>query len=176
MAWVELDEWEPWNKLALVVAVLLGSLLLLTRPLVWKVDASWLGIIVFVPLAVCCVRWLLRWPANGGQGGAGAHNKFKSNMSRVMWGVLLACVMTRVAVNGIVLATLLPMPPVLVQARVLETRGSRSGFNTWVLELENGTQFDVEYGFLRNAPQEMIGQTVRVKVRENRLGYYVEAE
>ena len=52
MAWFELDEWEPWNKLALVVAVLLGSLLLLTRPLVWKVDASWLGIIVFVPLAV----------------------------------------------------------------------------------------------------------------------------
>lgn len=40
MAWFELDEWEPWNKLALVVAVLLGSLLLLTRPLVWKVDAS----------------------------------------------------------------------------------------------------------------------------------------
>ena len=169
MAWFEPDEWEPWNKLALVVAVLLGSLLLLTRPLVWKADASRLGIIVFVPLAVCCVRWLLRWPASGGQGAAGADNKFKSKMSRVMWGVLLACVMTRVA-------TLLPMPSVLVQARLLETRGSRSGFNTWVLELENGTQFDVEYGFLRNAPQEMIGQTVRVKVRENRLGYYVEAE
>ena len=157
MAWFELDEWEPWNKLALVVAVLLGSLLLLTRPLVWKVDASWLGIIVFVPLAVCCVRWLLCWPASGGQGGAGADNKFKSKMSRVMWGVLLACVMTRVAVNGIVLATLLPMPPVLVQARLLETRGSRSGFNTWVLELENDMQFDVEYGFLRNALQKMIG-------------------
>ena len=60
MAWFEPDEWEPWNKLALVVAVLLGSLLLLTRPLVWKADASRLGIIVFVPLAVCCVRWLLR--------------------------------------------------------------------------------------------------------------------
>ena len=59
MAWFEPDEWEPWNKLALVVAVLLGSLLLLTRPLVWKADASRLGIIVFVPLAVCCVRWLL---------------------------------------------------------------------------------------------------------------------
>lgn len=176
MAWFEPDEWEPWNKLALVVAVLLGSLLLLTRPLVWKADASRLGIIMFVPLAVCCVRWLLRWPLNRGQGGAGVNNKFKSNMSRVMWGVLLACVMTRVAVNGIVLATLLPLQPALVQARLLETRGSRSGFNTWVLELENGTQFDVEYGFLRNAPQEMIGQTVRVKVRENRLGYCVEAE
>lgn len=176
MAWFEPDEWEPWNKLALVVAVLLGSLLLLTRPLVWKADASRLGIIMFVPLAVCCVRWLLRWPLNRGQGGAGVNNKFKLNMSRVMWGVLLACVMTRVAVNGIVLATLLPLQPALVQARLLETRGSRSGFNTWVLELENGTQFDVEYGFLRNAPQEMIGQTVRVKVRENRLGYCVEAE
>lgn len=176
MAWFEPDEWEPWNKLALVVAVLLGSLLLLTRPLVWKADASRLGIIMFVPLAVCCVRWLLRWPLNRGQGGAGVNNKFKSNMSRVMWGVLLACVMTRVAVNGIVLGTLLPLQPALVQARLLETRGSRSGFNTWVLELENGTQFDVEYGFLRNAPQEMIGQTVRVKVRENRLGYCVEAE
>ena len=125
MAWFELDEWEPWNKLALVVAVLLGSLLLLTRPLVWKADASRLGIIVFVPLAVCCVRWLLRWPASGGQGAAGADNKFKSKMSRVMWGVLLACVMTRVAINGIVLATLLPMQPALVQARLLETRGSR---------------------------------------------------
>ncbi|VDH00682.1 Uncharacterised protein [Helicobacter pametensis] len=176
MAWFKMSEWEWWNKLALVVAVLLGSLLLLTRPLVWKADASRLGIIVFVPLAVCCVRWLLRWPANGGQGGAGAHNKFKSNMSRVMWGVLLACVMTRVAVNGIVLATLLPLPPALVQARLLEIRGSRSGFNTWVLELEDGTQFDVEYGFLRSAPREMIGQTVRVEMRENRLGYYVEAE
>ena len=176
MAWFEPDEWEPWNKLALVVAVLLGSLLLLTRPLVWKADASRLGIIVFVPLAVCCVRWLLRWPLNRGQGGAGVNNKFKSNMSRVMWGVLLACVMTRVAVNGIVLATLLPLQPALVQARLLETRGSRSGFNTWVLELENGAQFDVEYGFLRSAPREMIGQTVWVKVRENRLGYYVEAE
>ena len=76
MAWFEPDEWEPWNKLALVVAVLLGSLLLLTRPLVWKADASRLGIIVFVPLAVCCVRWLLRWPLNGRQGGAGADNKF----------------------------------------------------------------------------------------------------
>ena len=97
-------------------------------------------------------------------------------MSRVMWGVLLACVMTRVAVNGIVLATLLPLQPALVQARLLETRGSRSGFNTWVLELEDGAQFDVEYGFLRSAPREMIGQTVRVKVWENRLGYYVEAE
>ena len=176
MAWFEPNEWEPWNKLALVVAVLLGSLLLLTRPLVWKADTSRLGIIVFVPLAVCCVRWLLRWPANGGQGGAGADNKFKSNMSRVMWGVLLACVMTRVAVNGIVLATLLPLQPALVQARLLETRGSRSGFNTWVLELEDGAQFDVEYGFLRSATREMIGQMVRVKVRENRLGYYVEAE
>jgi len=176
MAWFELDEWEPWNKLALVVAVLLGSLLLLTRPLVWKADASRLGIIVFVPLAVCCVRWLLRWPASGGQGAAGADNKFKSKMSRVMWGVLLACVMTRGAINGIVLATLLPLQPALVQARLLETRGSRSGFNTWVLELEDGAQFDVEYGFLRSAPRKMIGQTVRVKVRENRLGYYVEAE
>ena len=176
MAWFEPDEWEPWNKLALVVAVLLGSLLLLTRPLVWKADASRLGIIVFVPLAVCCVRWLLRWSLNRGQGGAGVNNKFKSNMSRVMWGVLLACVMTRVAVNGIVLATLLPLQPALVQARLLETRGSRSGFNTWVLELEDGTQFDVEYGFLRSAPREMIGQTVRVKVWENRLGYCVEAE
>lgn len=176
MDWFEPDEWEPWNKLALVVAVLLGSLLLLTRPLVWKADASRLGIIVFVPLAVCCVRWLLHWPLNRGQGGAGADNKFKSNMSRVMWGVLLACVMTLVAVNGIVLATLLPLQPALVQARLLETRGSRSGFNTWVLELEDGAQFDVEYGFLRSAPREMIGQTVRVKVRENRLGYYVEAE
>lgn len=176
MAWFEPDEWEPWNKLALVVAVLLGSLLLLTRPLVWKADASRLGIIVFVPLAVCCVRWLLRWPASGGQDGAGVDNKFKSKMSRVMWGVLLACVMTRVAVNGIVLATLLPLQPALVQARLLETRGSRSGFNTWVLELEDGTQFDVEYGFLRSAPREMIGQTVRVKVWENRLGYCVEAE
>jgi hypothetical protein len=176
MAWFEPDEWGPWNKLALVVAVLLGSLLLLTRPLVWKADASRLGIIVFVPLAVCCVRWLLRWPMNRGQGGAGVNNKFKSNMSRVMWGVLLACVMTRVAVNGIVLATLLPLQPALVQARLLETRGSRSGFNTWVLELEDGAQFDVEYGFLRSAPREMIGQTVRVKVWENRLGYYVEAE
>ena len=176
MAWFEPDEWVPWNKLALVVAVLLGSLLLLTRPLVWKADASRLGIIVFVPLAVCCVRWLLRWPMNRGQGCAGVNNKFKSNMSRVMWGVLLACVMTRVAVNGIVLATLLPLQPALVQARLLETRGSRSGFNTWVLELEDGAQFDVEYGFLRSAPREMIGQTVRVKVWENRLGYYVEAE
>ena len=176
MDWFEPDEWEPWNKLALVVAVLLGSLLLLTRPLVWKADASRLGIIVFVPLAVCCVRWLLHWPLNRGQGGAGADNKFKSNMSRVVWGVLLACVMTLVAVNGIVLATLLPLQPALVQARLLETRGSRSGFNTWVLELEDGAQFDVEYGFLRSAPREMIGQTVRVKVRETRLGYYVEAE
>ena len=176
MAWFEPDEWGPWNKLALVVAVLLGSLLLLTRPLVWKADASRLGIIVFVPLAVCCVRWLRRWPMNRGQGCAGVNNKFKSNMSRVMWGVLLACVMTRVAVNGIVLATLLPLQPALVQARLLETRGSRSGFNTWVLELEDGAQFDVEYGFLRSAPREMIGQTVRVKVWENRLGYYVEAE
>ena len=65
MAWFEPDEWEPWNKLALVVAVLLGSLLLLTRPLVWKADASRLGIIMFVPLAVCCVRWLLRWRGDG---------------------------------------------------------------------------------------------------------------
>ena len=78
MAWFKMSEWEWWNKLALVMAVLLGSLLLLTRPLVWKADASRLGIIVFVPLAMYCVRWLLRWPANGGQGGAGAHNKFKS--------------------------------------------------------------------------------------------------
>ncbi|OAM30157.1 hypothetical protein A7P96_05880 [Eikenella sp. NML03-A-027] len=74
------------------------------------------------------------------------------------------------------LATLLPLQPALVQARLLEIRGSQSGFNTWVLELEDGTQFDVEYGFLRSAPWEMIGQTVRVKVRENQLGYYVEAE
>ena len=97
-------------------------------------------------------------------------------MSSVMWGVLLAGVLTKVVVNGVVLASLLPMEPMVRQAKLLDTRGSRNGFNTWVLELEDGTRFDVEYAFLRSVPKSLVGQTVRIKIQENRLGYYVRPE
>ena len=53
MAWFEFEEeeWGQLNKLALVVALVWVALLLLTRPLVWKADASKLAMVV-----LCCWR------------------------------------------------------------------------------------------------------------------------
>ena len=177
MAWFEFEEeeWEQLNKLSLVVALVWVALLLLTRPLVWKADASKLAMVVFVLLAVACVRWFFRWPA-GEKQSLSSGGQFRGRMSSVMWGVLLAGVLTQVVVNGVVLASLLPMEPMVRQAKLLDTRGSRNGFNTWVLELEDGTRFDVEYAFLRSVPKSLVGQTVRIKIQENRLGYYVRPE
>ena len=129
----------------------------------------------FVLLAVACVRWFFRWPA-GEKQSLSSGGQFRGRMSSVMWGVLLAGVLTKVVVNGVVLASLLPMEPMVRQAKLLDTRGSRNGFNTWVLELEDGTRFDVEYAFLRSVPKSLVGQTVRIKIQENRLGYYVRPE
>ena len=100
MAWFEFEEeeWEQLNKLALVVALVLVALLLLTRPLVWKADASKLAMVVFVLLAVVCVRWFFHWPA-GEKQSLSSGGQFKGRMSSVMWGVLLAGVLTQVVVN-----------------------------------------------------------------------------
>ncbi len=173
-AWFAGEKWERLNRLALAAGVAIASVLLLTRPLVWKREASWLAGAVFVLLAVCCVRFCLRWRQGAGRGDAGA--RFKRKMTQVMWGVLLAGVMTRVVVNGLVLATLLPLEPVSSLARLRNTAQGGNGFGSWVLELEGGTKLSVEYGFWQRVPEEWAGQAVRVSVRENRLGYYVQAE
>lgn len=173
-AWFADEKWERLNRLALAAGVAIGSVLLLTRPLVWKREASWLAGAVFVLLAACCVRFCLRWRQGVGRGDAGA--RFKRKMTRMMWGVLLAGVMTRAVVNGLVLATLLPLEPVSSLARLQNTAQGGSGFGSWVLELEDGTRLKLSPGFWQRVPEEWAGQQVRVKVRESRLGYYVQAE
>ncbi|WP_225747790.1 hypothetical protein [Eikenella sp. Marseille-P7795] len=172
MAWFKMSEWEWWNKLALAAALVLGAVLVMTQPLAWKKGASWLAGVVFAVLAALCVRWLFRLR----KGGAGlpAGDRFKRDMSRVMWGVLMAGVLTRVLVNAVLLVSLLPVEPVSVEARLLETQ--KGAFKSWVLELEDGMRFELDEGVLRRTPEDLAGQTVRVRVRENGLGYYVVAE
>ncbi|MBH5329302.1 hypothetical protein H9Q10_06420 [Eikenella sp. S3360] len=172
MAWFKMSEWEWWNKLALAAALVLGAVLVMMQPLVWKKGASWLAGAVFAVLAAGCVRWLFRLRKGGA--GLAAGDRFKRDMSRVMWGVLMAVVLTRVLVNAVLLVSLLPVEPVSVKARLLDTQ--KGGFKSWVLELEDGTRFELDDGLLRRAPEDLAGQTVRVRVRENGLGYYVVAE
>lgn len=169
--WIEADEIVQWQKLLLLCAAAAGAVWIFFQPVVWKTDAHWLGCCLFVPLAAYCVRLLLRLKSDNGR-----YDVFGGKTTRVLYGLLLACAGTLLAVNLVLLFTLLPLTPAVEQARVVAVWRSTRACNTWTLELEDGTQAEICYGMRWQMLERQMGRMVRVRLRENRLGYYVRAE